>query len=73
MFILNLSASDVDFFSCCRYYMNLCQRVYEGPTGCSDRASICKKSQNGAVQVLGLVHTQKLNVTGTIILLNFCQ
>lgn len=46
--------------------MNLCQRVHEGPTGCPERASICRKSNNGDVQVLGLVHTQKLNVTGRV-------
>lgn len=46
--------------------MNLCQRVHEGPTGCPERASICRKSYNGDVQVLGLVHTQKLNVTGRV-------
>lgn len=45
--------------------MNLCQRVHEGPTGCPERASVCRKSNNGDVQVLGLVHTQKLNVTGS--------
>uniref|UniRef100_A0A8D0GH90 Insulin like growth factor 2 receptor n=1 Tax=Sphenodon punctatus TaxID=8508 RepID=A0A8D0GH90_SPHPU len=45
------------------YYINLCQRIYDGPTGCPERASICRKSQSGKVEALGLVHTQKLNVT----------
>ncbi|XP_062980546.1 cation-independent mannose-6-phosphate receptor [Elgaria multicarinata webbii] len=45
------------------YYMNLCQRVHGGPSGCPERASVCRKNRSGAVQVLGLVHTQKLNVT----------
>ncbi|XP_034964504.2 cation-independent mannose-6-phosphate receptor isoform X1 [Zootoca vivipara] len=53
------------------YYMNLCQRVHEGPTGCPERASVCRRSQNGAVQVLGLVHTQKLNVTDDRILVSY--
>ncbi|XP_061480276.1 cation-independent mannose-6-phosphate receptor isoform X2 [Rhineura floridana] len=53
------------------YYMNLCQRVHEGPTGCPERASVCRKSRNGAVQALGLVHTQKLNVTGDKILVSY--
>jgi insulin-like growth factor 2 receptor len=44
------------------YFINLCQRVYKGPLGCSDRASICRKTASGQVQVLGLVHTQKLGV-----------
>ncbi|KAI5938484.1 Cation-independent mannose-6-phosphate receptor [Manis javanica] len=44
------------------YYVNLCQKVYKGPPGCSGRASICKKSASGVVQALGLVHTQKLDV-----------
>lgn len=47
-----------------RYYINLCQQVYKGPLNCSDRASICKKTASGDVQVLGLVHTQKLDVIG---------
>lgn len=47
-----------------RYYINLCQKIYKGPLDCSDRASICKKSASGDVQVLGLVHTQKLDVVG---------
>lgn len=46
--------------------MNLCQRVHGGPTSCPERASICRKSDKGDVQVLGLVHTQKLNVTGRV-------
>uniref|UniRef100_A0A6J0UVP4 Cation-independent mannose-6-phosphate receptor isoform X1 n=1 Tax=Pogona vitticeps TaxID=103695 RepID=A0A6J0UVP4_9SAUR len=53
------------------YYMNLCQRVHEGPTGCPERASVCRKNQNGAVQVLGLVHTQKLNVTDDKVLISY--
>ncbi|XP_014444729.1 cation-independent mannose-6-phosphate receptor [Tupaia chinensis] len=44
------------------YYINLCQKVYKGPLGCSERASICKKRASGNSQVLGLVHTQKLDV-----------
>nr|XP_060609655.1 cation-independent mannose-6-phosphate receptor [Anolis sagrei ordinatus] len=53
------------------YYMNLCQRVHEGPTGCPEQASVCRKNPNGAVQVLGLVHTQKLNVTGDKVLVSY--
>lgn len=50
--------------SCCRYFINLCQRIYKGPLDCSERASVCKKSASGHVQVLGLVHTQRLEVAG---------
>lgn len=50
--------------SCCRYFINLCQRIYKGPLDCSERASVCKKSASGQVQVLGLVHTQRLDVIG---------
>uniref|UniRef100_A0A8B9QBB8 Insulin like growth factor 2 receptor n=1 Tax=Apteryx owenii TaxID=8824 RepID=A0A8B9QBB8_APTOW len=46
-------------------------RVHEGPTGCPERASICRKSNNGDVQVLGLVHTQKLNVTGDTVYISY--
>ncbi|XP_015354170.2 cation-independent mannose-6-phosphate receptor [Marmota marmota marmota] len=44
------------------YFINLCQRIYKGPLDCSERASVCKKSASGQVQVLGLVHTQRLDV-----------
>lgn len=47
-----------------RYYINLCQKIYKGPLDCSERASVCRKSPSGDVQVLGLVHTQKLDVIG---------
>ncbi|XP_075719002.1 cation-independent mannose-6-phosphate receptor [Rhinoderma darwinii] len=40
-----------------RYYLNLCQRVIQGPSACSETASVCRES-NGHVQVLGQVHTQ---------------
>uniref|UniRef100_A0A8C0J8H0 Insulin like growth factor 2 receptor n=1 Tax=Chelonoidis abingdonii TaxID=106734 RepID=A0A8C0J8H0_CHEAB len=53
------------------YYMNLCQRVNNGPTDCPERAAICSKSRNGAVQVLGVVHTQKLNVTDDKVLVSY--
>lgn len=53
------------------YYMNLCQRVHAGPSGCPDRASVCRKQPNGAVQVLGLVHTQTLNLTDDKILVSY--
>lgn len=56
-----LLASRVSF---CRYYINLCQKIYKGPQDCSERASVCKRSASGEVQVLGLVHTQKLDVVG---------
>lgn len=52
------------FVSFHRYYINLCQKIHKGPLDCSDRASICKKSASGDVHVLGLVHTQKLDVRG---------
>ncbi|EPY85234.1 hypothetical protein CB1_000390048 [Camelus ferus] len=44
------------------YFINLCQKIYKGPLDCADRASVCRKSPSGEVQVLGLVHTQKLDV-----------
>uniref|UniRef100_A0A8C8S5J2 Insulin like growth factor 2 receptor n=1 Tax=Pelusios castaneus TaxID=367368 RepID=A0A8C8S5J2_9SAUR len=53
------------------YYMNLCQRVNNGPIGCPERAAICRKNQNGKVQVLGLVHTQTLNVTDDEVLVSY--
>ncbi|XP_062428306.1 cation-independent mannose-6-phosphate receptor isoform X2 [Rhea pennata] len=67
----SLTGSWIFFHNGNSYYMNLCQRVHEGPTGCPERASICRKSNNGDVQVLGLVHTQKLNVTGDTVYISY--
>lgn len=47
-----------------RYYVNLCREVFQGPPGCSPRASVCRKNPVGQVEVLGLIHTQKLDVIG---------
>ncbi|XP_014402424.1 PREDICTED: cation-independent mannose-6-phosphate receptor, partial [Myotis brandtii] len=55
------------------YYINLCQKVNKGPLDCSDRASICKKSASGDVQVLGLVHTQKLDVVDDKIIVTYSK
>uniref|UniRef100_G1PEY2 Cation-independent mannose-6-phosphate receptor n=1 Tax=Myotis lucifugus TaxID=59463 RepID=G1PEY2_MYOLU len=55
------------------YYINLCQKVNKGPLDCSDRASVCKKSASGDVQVLGLVHTQKLDVVDDKIIVTYSK
>ncbi|XP_029327247.1 cation-independent mannose-6-phosphate receptor [Mus caroli] len=55
------------------YFINLCQRVYKGPLDCSERASICKKSATGQVQVLGLVHTQKLEVIDETVIVTYSK
>ncbi|XP_047625757.1 cation-independent mannose-6-phosphate receptor [Phacochoerus africanus] len=55
------------------YYLNLCQRIYKGPLDCSDRASVCKKNPSGDVQVLGLVHTQKLDVIGDRVVVTYSK
>ncbi|XP_007943478.1 cation-independent mannose-6-phosphate receptor [Orycteropus afer afer] len=55
------------------YYINLCQKIYKGPSGCSDRASICRKTASGQVQVLGLVHTQKLDVVDDRVVVTYSK
>ncbi|XP_019519312.1 PREDICTED: cation-independent mannose-6-phosphate receptor [Hipposideros armiger] len=55
------------------YYINLCQKIHKGPLDCSDRASICKKSTSGDVQVLGLVHTQKLDVIDDKVIVTYSK
>ncbi|XP_053447080.1 cation-independent mannose-6-phosphate receptor [Nycticebus coucang] len=55
------------------YYINLCQKVYKGPLECSERASICRKSPTGEVQVLGLVHTQKLDVVDDKVIVTYSK
>ncbi|XP_069625297.1 cation-independent mannose-6-phosphate receptor [Ranitomeya imitator] len=49
-----------------RYYINLCQRVNQGPSGCPETASVCRES-NGHVQVLGQVYTQNVTLKDKII------
>ncbi|XP_053567150.1 cation-independent mannose-6-phosphate receptor [Bombina bombina] len=53
------------------YYLNLCQRVNEGPTGCPDTASVCKKSASGIVEVLGLVHTQTVTIKDDVVYVKY--
>ncbi|XP_038659271.1 cation-independent mannose-6-phosphate receptor isoform X2 [Scyliorhinus canicula] len=53
------------------YYMNLCQGVHEGPTGCPAHASMCRKSKNGQTQVLSLVHTQKMDIQDKYLFVNY--
>nr|XP_045014516.1 cation-independent mannose-6-phosphate receptor [Jaculus jaculus] len=55
------------------FFINLCQRVYKGPLECSERASICKKTATGQVQVLGLVHTQKLDVVDDKVIVTYSK
>ncbi|KAF6364588.1 insulin like growth factor 2 receptor [Rhinolophus ferrumequinum] len=55
------------------YYINLCQKIHKGPLDCSDRASICKKSASGDVHVLGLVHTQKLDVIDDKVIVTYSK
>lgn len=55
------------------YYINLCQKIHKGPLDCSDRASICKKSASGDVHVLGLVHTQKLDVRDDKVIVTYSK
>nr|XP_033791685.1 cation-independent mannose-6-phosphate receptor [Geotrypetes seraphini] len=54
-----------------KYYLNLCQGVSEGPTGCPKSASICRKVKSGSVQVLGQVYTQKMKVTGDAVIVSY--
>ncbi|XP_051868030.1 cation-independent mannose-6-phosphate receptor [Pristis pectinata] len=53
------------------YYMNLCQGVHEGPTDCPPYASVCRKSKNGGTRILGLVHSQKIDVRDTHLFVNY--
>ncbi|XP_043930853.1 cation-independent mannose-6-phosphate receptor [Protopterus annectens] len=52
------------------YYINLCQSVHSGPTGCRSTASICR-NRNGKTDVLGLIHTQTITTQGDKILITY--
>uniref|UniRef100_A0A667ZHY3 Insulin-like growth factor 2 receptor n=1 Tax=Myripristis murdjan TaxID=586833 RepID=A0A667ZHY3_9TELE len=43
------------------YYINLCQGIHGGLTGCPDGATVCRRSAAGKTQTLGRVYTQKMN------------
>ncbi|XP_075059666.1 cation-independent mannose-6-phosphate receptor [Mixophyes fleayi] len=49
-----------------KYYLNLCQRVNQGPNACSESASVCQEN-NGHVHVLGQVHTQTVTVKDDVV------
>ncbi|MEE6475517.1 hypothetical protein FKM82_010780, partial [Ascaphus truei] len=53
------------------YYINLCQRVNKGPSGCSESASICRKSHGGSIQDLGQVHTQTVTVKDDVVYVKY--
>uniref|UniRef100_A0A8C5VW34 Cation-independent mannose-6-phosphate receptor n=1 Tax=Microcebus murinus TaxID=30608 RepID=A0A8C5VW34_MICMU len=55
------------------YYINLCQRVHKGPLDCPERASVCRKSPTGEVQVLGLIHTQKLDAKDDKVIVTYSK
>lgn len=55
------------------YYVNLCREVFQGPPGCSPRASVCRKNPVGQVEVLGLVHTQKLDVIDDRLMMTYSR
>ncbi|XP_028809164.1 cation-independent mannose-6-phosphate receptor isoform X2 [Denticeps clupeoides] len=45
------------------YYVNLCQGIHGGLMDCPESAAICRRSK-GKTQVLGLIHTQSMALTG---------
>ncbi|KAM4042759.1 cation-independent mannose-6-phosphate receptor [Anomaloglossus baeobatrachus] len=49
-----------------RFYLNLCQKVIQGPSGCPETASACLESK-GRVLVLGQVYTQNVTLQDKII------
>ncbi|XP_055982014.1 cation-independent mannose-6-phosphate receptor isoform X3 [Sorex fumeus] len=55
------------------YYVNLCREVFRGPPGCSERASVCRKTPVGRVEVLGLIHTQRLDVVDDKIMVTYSR
>ncbi|XP_028676700.1 cation-independent mannose-6-phosphate receptor isoform X2 [Erpetoichthys calabaricus] len=53
------------------YYLNLCQPVHGGLTDCPTNAAICRKTETGKTQMLGLTHTQQISVQGDTIFVNY--
>ncbi|KAG7460969.1 hypothetical protein MATL_G00204630 [Megalops atlanticus] len=44
------------------YYMNLCQGIYGGVTGCPEGATVCRKKRDGSTKSLGRVYTQTMGI-----------
>ncbi|KAK5852634.1 hypothetical protein PBY51_006486 [Eleginops maclovinus] len=45
------------------YYINLCQGIHGGLTGCPEGATVCRRSAIGATRTLGKVYTQQMTYT----------
>ncbi|KAI9547306.1 hypothetical protein NQZ68_018529 [Dissostichus eleginoides] len=45
------------------YYINLCQGIHGGLTGCPEGATVCRRSAAGATHTLGKVYTQQMTYT----------
>uniref|UniRef100_A0A4W6DDK0 Insulin-like growth factor 2 receptor n=1 Tax=Lates calcarifer TaxID=8187 RepID=A0A4W6DDK0_LATCA len=48
------------------YFINLCQGIHGGLTGCPEGATVCRRSAAGQTQTLGRVYTQKMSYNGKI-------
>lgn len=48
----------------CSYYINLCQEIHGGLTGCPDGAAVCRRRSSGKTETLGRVFTQSMRLTG---------
>lgn len=46
----------------CRYFINLCRGVNDGPSGCGNDVAVCRQHPNGTVQLLGKVDSQSMAV-----------
>ncbi|XP_010767448.1 cation-independent mannose-6-phosphate receptor-like [Notothenia coriiceps] len=46
------------------YYINLCQGIHGGLTGCPEGATVCRRTAAGATHTLGKVYTQQMTYTG---------
>uniref|UniRef100_A0A673C0F7 Insulin-like growth factor 2 receptor n=1 Tax=Sphaeramia orbicularis TaxID=375764 RepID=A0A673C0F7_9TELE len=53
------------------YFINLCQGIHGGLTGCPQGATVCRHSADGTTQTLGRVYTQKMNYTDGKILVSY--
>lgn len=49
----------------CRYFINLCHGVNDGPIGCGNDVAVCRQRPDGTVQLLGKVDSQSMAVKET--------
>ncbi|KAM9704645.1 cation-independent mannose-6-phosphate receptor [Menidia menidia] len=55
------------------YFVNLCQGIHGGLSGCPEGATVCRHSAAGQTQTLGRVYTQRMSYTDGKVFVNYSE